>query len=121
MHELAIAQSLLDIIVEEGKKRGITRVITVRLQVGALSAVVPESLTFCFELVSSGTIAAGAKIEIETTPVVARCSECNLDFEIKERMFVCPRCGKGVSNLVSGRELSIVNMECETGDDDDPD
>lgn len=121
MHELAIAQSLLDIITEEGRKHGITRVTTIRLQVGAMASVVPDSLTFCFELVSKESIAEGAAIEIETTPLIARCPECNFEFEVKNQVYRCPKCGNRVSNLVSGRELSIVNIEGETGDDDGSD
>lgn len=121
MHEMSIAQSLLEIVLEEGRKHNVQKVHSVRLQVGALAAVVPGSLNFCFELLSKDTIAAGASLEIETVPVVARCDACSLMFEVEDNSFICPECGEPTLNLISGRELSLMNIEGETGDDHDTD
>ena len=118
MHEMAIAQSLLDIILQEGQKHGLERVAKIRLQVGALAAVVPESLTFCFELLSRDSIASGALLEVETVPVVARCGRCQELFEVEDHIFVCPQCGDPTLDLVSGRELSVMSIEGETGEGD---
>ncbi len=118
MHEMSIAQSLLDIVLEEGRRHHLEKVRTIRLQVGAMAAVVPESLTFCFRLISESTIAAGAEIKIETLPVVARCSQCGALFEVQDLVFVCPECEAPALDLVSGRELNIVDIEGETGDHD---
>jgi hydrogenase nickel incorporation protein HypA/HybF len=117
MHELSIAQSLLEIIVDESKRHGLERINKVRLQVGAFAAVVPESLTFCFELVSRDTVASGAVIEIENVGVTARCDECDISFEVQDRVFLCPRCGGPASGLLSGRELTIMSIEGETGEE----
>ena len=121
MHEMAIAQSLLDIVLEESLKHRLEQVKTIRLQVGALAAVVPESLAFCFDMLCKDTIAAGAVLEIETVPVIARCHECNTTFEVEDHVFVCPQCGEPTLSLISGRELSLVNIEGETGDHNDTD
>lgn len=121
MHELSIAQSLLEIVLEEGGRHGLGYVKVIRLQVGALASVVPESLTFCFDLVSADTIAAGASLEIETIPVVSRCGTCNIPFEVVNHVFLCPQCGEPTLELVSGRELSILSIEGESGDGNDPD
>jgi hydrogenase nickel incorporation protein HypA/HybF len=118
MHELAIAQSLLEIVVEEGRRHNLERVNVVRLQIGVLANVVADSLTFSFEMVSQNTIAAGAILEIETLPLVAQCSACGLRFEIENQVFLCTRCGQPDLKLISGRELSLVNLEGETRDDD---
>lgn len=121
MHEMSIAQSLLEIVLEEGRQHKLQKVRTIRLQVGALAAVVPGSLNFCFEMLSQDTIAAGAVMEIETVPVVARCDHCDLLFEVENHSFICPECDEPTLNLVSGRELSLINIEGETGDDHDTD
>ena len=121
MHEMSIAQSLLEIVLEESRQHQLKQVKTIRLQVGAMAAVVPESLTFCFELLSQDTIASGALLEIETIPVVARCSECDIVFEVENQIFLCPRCDGPTLDLVSGRELSLVSIEGETGEDNDAD
>jgi len=90
----------------------------IRLQIGAMANVIPEALTFSFELVSQNTIASGAVLEIETLPVVAQCSECGERFQVVDQVFQCARCGKPDVKLVSGRELSLVNLEGETRDGD---
>jgi hydrogenase nickel incorporation protein HypA/HybF len=118
MHELAIAESLMEIVAEEGRKHDLQRVNIIRLQIGAMANVIPEALTFSFEMVSQNTIASGAVLEIETIPVVAECSECGQRFQIVDQVFVCTRCGKPDVKLVSGRELSLVNLEGETRDGD---
>lgn len=103
---------------EEGSRHGVQRVKSIKLQVGAMAAVVPESLSFCFDLLSRDSIASGAVLEIETVPVVARCSTCNILFQVEDQVFLCPECSEPTLELVSGRELSVVSIEGETGDDD---
>ena len=118
MHELAIAESLMEIVLEEGRRHNLQKVTLIRLQIGAMAAVVPEALAFSFEMVSQNTIASGAVLEIEALPVVARCSACEVNFEVENQVFLCARCGQPTLELISGRELSMVNMEGETRDDD---
>ena len=119
MHELAIAQNVLDVVLEEGRHHGLARVASIRLQVGALAAVVPDALTFCFQMVSQQTIAAGARLDIDIIPVVARCQGCHQVFAIEDRKFACPHCQEPAVDLVSGRELLVASIEGETGDEDD--
>lgn len=118
MHELSIAQSLLDIVVDESNRNRLGRVNKVSLRIGELAAVVPESLRFCFDLVSRDTVASGALIEIETVAITARCDKCDLSFEVKDRVFECPRCGEPVLEMLGGRELYVMSIEGETGEDD---
>ncbi len=119
MHELAIAQNVLDVVLEEVRRHGLVRVTSIRLQVGALAAVVPDALTFCFEMVSQQTMAAGARLDIDTIPVVLRCARCLEIFTVDDNKFLCPQCQEPVIDLVSGRELLVASIEGETGDEDD--
>lgn len=121
MHELSIAQSLFDIVLEESNKNNLKHVNVIKLQIGALAAVVPEALTFCFELVTKDTVAEGAALEIDTVPIVARCAKCDFLFEVENHIFVCPQCDEPTMDLVSGRDLALMSIEGETGDDDDAD
>lgn len=121
MHEMSIAQSLLDLVLEEGQKHKLRRVSTVIVQVGALAALVPDSLQFCWELLTRHTMAAGSSLKIETVPVVVRCFGCGELFEVENHIFQCPGCEQPALDLVSGRELSLMSLEGETGDTDDPD
>lgn len=120
MHELAIAQNVLEVVLEEGRRHRLAQVTSIRIQVGALAAVVPAALSFCFEMVSQNTMAAGARLDIETIPAVARCSECLETFTIEDHVFVCPRCREPAIDLVSGRELLVASLEGETGETNDP-
>lgn len=118
MHELAIAESLLEIVLEEGRRHNLQKVSIIRLQIGAMAGVIPEALSFSFEMISRDTIASGASLEIETIPVTARCSSCGERFDVENLVYLCTRCGKPDLKLISGRELSLVNLEGETRDDD---
>jgi hydrogenase nickel incorporation protein HypA/HybF len=121
LHELSIAESLLEIVVEEARANGLERIRKISLRIGEFAAVVPESLNFCFELVSRDTIASGAVLEIESIPVTARCDKCDLSFDVRDQVFLCPRCGDPVFELISGRELSVSSIEGETGEEDGAD
>ncbi len=118
MHELSIAQSLLQIVVDESQKHGLEHIKKIKLKIGEFAAIVPDSLTFCFELVSRDTVAAGAVIEIENVGIVARCDKCDFSFNVQNQIFLCPRCGDPVLELLSGRELSVMSIEGETGEKD---
>ena len=87
------------------------RVERVNLKIGKLSAVVPDSLRFCFDIVSKDTPLAGAALAIEETPVVARCKECDARWSITEPVFTCKACNSGALEILSGRELDIVSIE----------
>ncbi len=111
MHEMAIAENLIKIIREEMKINGADRLRSVLLHVGALTAVVPEALSFSFGLIISGTELDGADLIIESIPLRGICADCGREFEIREFEFVCPGCeGTDISEL-SGQELSIIEME----------
>jgi hydrogenase nickel incorporation protein HypA/HybF len=107
MHELAIAESIVEAVCEKAAGRPIHRV-TVRI--GALTAVVPDAMRFCFDLACEGTVADGAALEIEQRAGAARCNECGEAVELVDLIMLCP-CGSADLSVTSGRELQIVSME----------
>ncbi len=113
MHEMSIAQSALDIILQESQNHKVNRVISVALKVGELSAVETESLRFCFELLTKGTLAEGARLDIERVEVTCRCQDCGSNFTVQDLMFSCPSCKSNRVEMLSGRELSIESFEAE--------
>ncbi|NVL89923.1 MAG: hydrogenase maturation nickel metallochaperone HypA [Desulfobacterales bacterium] len=113
MHELAVAESLLKIVRDEGKKHGLSKVNQVRLRIGKLSTIVPEALSFSFEVISRGTLADGAELVMEVVPVRAHCRDCEIDFEADGLFFLCPQCKGALIALVSGKELEIADIEGE--------
>jgi hydrogenase nickel incorporation protein HypA/HybF len=113
MHEMSIAQSVLDIIVQETQNHNVKRVLSVALKVGELSAVETESLRFCFELLTQGTVAEGAQLDIERVAVTCRCLECGSHFRVQELMFSCTACESSRIEMLTGRELSLESFEAE--------
>lgn len=115
MHELAIAQSLLDIVrdhVPDGQA-SLVRRVTVR--VGPLAGVVPDSLAFCFEAIIRETPFEPACLEVETVPIRAECRGCSHRFEALEPVFVCPSCGCSGVRMLSGFELELRTIELADG------
>jgi hydrogenase nickel incorporation protein HypA/HybF len=116
MHEMGIAAEIVRIAVDSiPEEMAGSKVVRVNLRLGRLSAVVSESLRFCFEIVAKETPAEGAQLEIQQVPVVARCHECDHQWEIETAAFGCPRCGSGAIDMLSGRELDIDSIELEEG------
>ena len=111
MHEMSIAQSLIDIIKQEMIRNNASILKSVRLHIGQLTAIVPQSLSFCFEVITSGTELEGAKLLMETIPLKGTCQGCSHTFEIEDFVFECPKCKGSDIKTISGQELSIVEME----------
>ena len=106
MHELAIAESVVTSVLAHTDRP----VSLVRLRVGRLTAVVPDALTFCFELASAGTTLEGARLEIEERPGVAHCRACGTEFTLADAFLLC-ECGSADVELLSGRELAVSSVE----------
>ena len=87
------------------------RVERVNLKVGKLSAIVTDSLRFCFEIAAKETPLNGAELSIEEIPVVARCNDCRHKWTIENPVFKCEKCNSGEIELLSGRELDIDSIE----------
>jgi hydrogenase nickel incorporation protein HypA/HybF len=112
MHEMGIALQIIEIATESiPPDLKTVRVARVNLKVGKLSAVVPESLRFCFEVASRETALEGAELRIEEIPVVARCRDCQAEWTISEPAFACETCESGNLEILSGRELDIESIE----------
>ncbi|MBT8342224.1 MAG: hydrogenase maturation nickel metallochaperone HypA [Desulfatitalea sp.] len=110
---MAITQSLVDIIAEEMRAHRAGKLLNVRVQIGQMTAVVPDALRFCFDILTQHTPMAGAELIVEWVPVQARCESCERTFEVKDHAFVCPVCGRSAAATSAGRELSIVEIEVE--------
>ena len=92
------------------------RVVEVRLRVGALSAVIEDSLQFCFGIASEGTPVQGARLVVTIVPVVMHCAGCGVDVELKSvQSFRCPQCDAPCFDLRQGRELEIESFEIDDG------
>jgi len=111
MHEMSLAQSIFEIILKEMEQCDSNVLKSVRLRIGKMSAVMPESLSFCFELITEGTDFEGAELLMDIIPLAGLCNECKMEFEIEDYAFECPSCGSTRIEVISGRELDIVEIE----------
>ncbi|MDJ0785064.1 MAG: hydrogenase maturation nickel metallochaperone HypA [Desulfosarcinaceae bacterium] len=112
MHEMGIALEIIDIATASipADLAG-SKVARVNLAVGQLSAIVPDSLQFCFSIVSKDTALEGAELVIDTRPVVAVCKACGHRWTVGKPVFTCPVCEGSDLTLESGRELDITSIE----------
>ncbi len=112
MHEMGIALQVIKVatasIPSEMKD---VRVERIRLRIGKLSGVVPDSLTFCFSVAAQKTPLEGAEVLIEEVPSVARCRTCGHQWEFEEGAFMCPECRNNELDIISGRELEVSSIE----------
>ncbi|MCP4686570.1 MAG: hydrogenase maturation nickel metallochaperone HypA [Desulfobacterales bacterium] len=122
MHEMGIVMEIIE-IASASIPLGLvgTPVERINLKIGKFSAVVPESLQFCFEIASRDTRLAGARLHIEHVPVVARCKECDNQWTIEGVAFNCPECDSGSIDVISGRELDIESIVLAEEDTQDAD
>lgn len=111
MHELAIAQNILEIVRQSVPEEQVSDVKWIRIRVGQLSGVIPDSLNFCFSAIVGETNMRRAGLDIEQVPTVSRCKDCGHQFQIEDMAFVCPACKSADLKLISGRELQVVEIE----------
>lgn len=116
MHEFTLAQGIFDTIDHYIKDKNIKTVLSVRLKIGKLRKVLPESLIFCFGVIAKDSKAEEAKIIIENVDIIGRCKSCMSEFIIHNYSFVCDNCGHSNVELIKGNELFIESMEVEDGD-----
>lgn len=116
MHELSIAQSIVDIIGQYVPAERRSCVRSVRVRVGDLAGVVPDSLVFCFTAVTSDTPLAPAVLDIEHVPYRIACTACGAESATEPGLALCPACGSTHTRMVSGTELQVLTIDL----DDEP-
>ena len=108
MHEMAIAESIVDVVEREAAGRPVHRI---GLIVGHLRQVVPSALAFNFDLVTTGTIAEGAELELEHVPAAGVCSDCGEETEMESFPLACAGCGSVDVEVIRGEELRVDWLE----------
>ena len=117
MHELSIVTSIVETVTETLSAYPGARVLEVRLRVGVLASVIPESLEFCYGIASEGTPLEGSRLVVNMLPVVMHCASCGQDVELEGvQSFRCTRCGEPCSDMRQGRELEIDSIEIDDGE-----
>ncbi|BAP89145.1 hydrogenase nickel insertion protein HypA [Burkholderiales bacterium GJ-E10] len=113
MHEMSLAHGVLQILEDAAAREGFSRVKTVWLEIGALAAVEPDSLSFCFDVVTRGSLAEGARLEMLRTPGTAWCMPCSRSVPLAESAGACPVCGSYQVQVTGGTEMRVRELEVE--------
>ncbi|HVF46166.1 MAG TPA: hydrogenase maturation nickel metallochaperone HypA [Pyrinomonadaceae bacterium] len=112
MHELSVAQSIIDGTLDELGLHPDRRVAKIHLEVGCLSGVGKEALLFAYNLASKGTPLEGSQLEIEGVDAAVLCRNCDAERELASIPdFSCPVCHTPTAEVVRGREILITYLE----------
>jgi len=113
MHELGIANSVLQAVQAEALRHPGAHVVKAGVRVGELAGVNPDALAFGFEALTHGTEWERLALEVETCPRRHRCPACHTTFRVADYNFICPGCGGAQTECVGGDELELAYLELE--------
>jgi hydrogenase nickel incorporation protein HypA/HybF len=110
MHEMSITQGIIEICENHAEGR---RVLSVDVEIGELSSVVPDAVEFCFEACSQDTLLEGARLNIIRIPGRGRCMDCGGDSPLTLFFGACQDCGGYRVEVVAGEEMRVREIEVD--------
>jgi hydrogenase nickel incorporation protein HypA/HybF len=110
MHEMGLAQDIIRNALPLAQAKGLEKISQLKVKAGETLLIHPEEFDHAFAHVSQGTIAEGARVELEISPLRAQCQGCGSEFKGKELRLDCPQCGSNNIQIVSGKELEILEI-----------
>jgi len=113
MHELTLTARLLELIEEAAALNRLAQVDQVKVELGQLSCVSAEALSFCFNQLKKGSCAAGAELVIESVALEGFCPKCQAGFKVENLLFHCPNCRHPEIRLLRGEELCLTELSGE--------
>jgi hydrogenase nickel incorporation protein HypA/HybF len=113
MHEIGIANSILEAVKTEMHSRPKSAPRKVSVRIGELSSVDPQALRFAFDVLKADDDCASLELEIEVCPRRHLCPKCDFEFSVVEFVVACPRCGETSTRCVSGEQLEMAYLELE--------
>ncbi len=113
MHEAAVTDSMVKLVLEQAEEHQAKIVRTVTVVIGAMSGIVAESMRFYFVELTKGTPAEGATLEVREIPTRAMCLGCAHSFELEDYLWLCPECGDRNLDIVQGKELMVDSIEVD--------
>jgi hydrogenase nickel incorporation protein HypA/HybF len=111
MHEMSLAESIVQIVEDTARQHGGTRVTRVRLEIGQLAGVELDALRFCFEAASRDSLAADAALVIDQSAGRAWCMPCGRSVTVTGLADPCPDCGSHQLQVTGGTELRVRDIE----------
>jgi hydrogenase nickel incorporation protein HypA/HybF len=113
MHEISIAESILQIAEAKAREQNARSIQVIKLRLGTFTTIVAEALQFAFEVCRQGTLAQDATLQIEVVAMVVRCVVCQTSTQpVSAVCLICVQCGFPLE-IVSGEELQVEYIEVE--------
>jgi hydrogenase nickel incorporation protein HypA/HybF len=113
MHEMGIANSVMEAVRTEMKRYPESYPTKVGVRIGEMAAIDPESLRFCFEAMIQDTDLASLELDIEVRPRRHRCATCGHEFIVRDYDSSCAKCASLATICISGDELEFAYLEVE--------
>lgn len=113
MHEMSLAQALVDRAAELARRDGCQRILAIDVRIGVLSGVMRDALEFCFPAAARGTLLEGAVLRVTEVPLKALCRACGRASQPEPFEIQCPHCGSLDLALTDAREFKLVSLEVE--------
>ncbi len=120
MHEMAIAQELLDKVLHIAQENHAFSVSEIEVELGIMCLVVPEALQESFHALSHETPAQGAKLIQTEVPLTIECKQCGRQTQVELGNLLCPQCQTGDVAIVTGNDIILKTVICETAEDKQP-
>ena len=111
MHEMSIAEGIVQVLEEQAGIQNYRKVEKVWLEIGPMAGIEIESLKFCFGAVTNGTLAENAELTIIETKGEAWCMHCAKTVPVSQRFDACPDCGSYQLQITGGEEMRIKELE----------
>ncbi|HEX9897450.1 MAG TPA: hydrogenase maturation nickel metallochaperone HypA [Dehalococcoidales bacterium] len=113
MHELAITQSMFDIVLKQAEQVKAKKVTKINLVIGEMTGVVSDCIQFYMDFLSKGTVAEGVVVSVNSVPPTAKCLSCGKTFKVKELEWKCPHCDGINLEVTGGKELFVESIEVD--------
>jgi len=113
MHELAVTESIVEIVQRHAQQAGAVKVRRIHLLIGELSSIVDDSVQFYFDFVSQDTLAEGAELVFHRRAVALVCAACGRRWEPADADWACPACQAQQARVIQGREFSVESIEVD--------
>ena len=117
MHELAVTEGILNIAVQHASRAGAVRVTGLNLVIGQLASIVDDSVQFYWDMISEGTICAGAQLHFERRPATLKCLDCDQAYALDGVLTDCPNCHSVRIKVMTGEEFFVESIEIEAASD----
>jgi hydrogenase nickel incorporation protein HypA/HybF len=110
VHELALSESIVELVADCARREGMRRVTGVRIEVGAGAAVDAAALAFCFPIAAEGSVVEGAALSISHVPLRAICEACGECWQPGDIASLCPACRSADRRFIDGRQMRVVHI-----------